>query len=102
VVVLSLLFAPARGMLARARRQSLRRWQFAQEALAVHLLQHEGRAGEAEESKLSHLGTDLRWSDAFAARVVRRAQGAGLVQRTNGHLRLTTVGRQVAQRAMMR
>ncbi len=51
IVVISLLFAPQRGLIARppARRQ---RWQFAQEALAVHLLQHEGTAAAPGESSL--------------------------------------------------
>lgn len=91
IVFLSLLFAPERGILAKARRQSRQRWQLATEALAVHLLHHEGKPDEAEESALTHIGTDLRW-----------AVTNGFIERTNGRLKLTPYGREVARRAMVR
>ncbi|MBN1136690.1 MAG: metal ABC transporter permease [Anaerolineae bacterium] len=102
VVVLSLLFAPERGILARLRRQSRQRWQFAAEALAVHLLNHEGDPDEAQESTLSHLGAHMRWDEAFARRAVRWAVTHDLVARTDGRLKLTNYGRETARRVMVR
>jgi manganese/zinc/iron transport system permease protein len=102
VVFLSLLLAPERGILAKLRRQSRQRWQFAAEALAVHLLNHEGQPEEAEESTLAHMGAHMRWSDGFARRAVRWAVTNGLVARADGSLKLTPYGREVARRAMVR
>jgi manganese/zinc/iron transport system permease protein len=50
---------------------------FGQTMLPIHLLNHEGTAADAEESRVAHLHEHLRWQPGFAARVVRRAQRAG-------------------------
>jgi manganese/zinc/iron transport system permease protein len=101
-VLASLVLAPERGMLAVARRRSRQRWQFAAEALAVHLLHHEGDPDEARESALAHLSTDLRWDDAYAQQVVRWSIAHGMVVREGDRLALTPAGRDVARRAMVR
>jgi len=102
IVLLSLLFAPERGIVARMRRQARQRWQFAAEALAVHLLNHEGKAGEREESALGHMRAHMRWDEERTRRVVRWAVSHDLIQRTNGHLELTDHGRDVARKVMVR
>jgi hypothetical protein len=102
IVALSLLFAPERGIIAGARLRARQRWQFAQEALAVHLLQHEGGPNEAHESALAHMDAHMRWQPAFANEVAQRAVRNGLVERENGRLRLTNLGRETARRAMVR
>ena len=102
IVGFSLLFAPRRGIIAGARLRAGQRWRFAQEALAVHLLQHEGGPDEGNESTAAHMGAHMRWDPAFANQVMRRAVTSGLVARTNGSLRLTDAGRETAQRAMSR
>lgn len=102
IVLVSLLLAPERGILARARRQSRQKWQFAAEALAVHLLNHEGRPNEADESSLKHLSAHMRWDDRVARRAVRWAVTHDLVTRTNGRLELTSYGRETARRVMVR
>lgn len=106
IVVISLLFAPQRGLVARARQRTRQRWQFAQEALAVHLLQHEGEpqavVGAVSESSLAHMGTHMRWSTKFADQVVQRAVDEGLVERTADEVQLTEQGRATAQRAVVR
>jgi hypothetical protein len=102
LVVISLLFAPKRGVVARMRRQSRQRWQFAAEALTVHLLNHEGDADEAEESTLAHLSGHMRWDEQFAQRAVRWAVSHDLVVRSNGNLELTSYGRETARRVMVR
>jgi manganese/zinc/iron transport system permease protein len=102
IVVVSLLFAPERGILARMRRQARQKWQFAAEALAIHLLNHEGQPDELEESSLEHLSAHMRWESDFAQRTVRYAVTRDLVTRTNGNLVLTPYGRETARRAMVR
>jgi manganese/zinc/iron transport system permease protein len=102
IVVLSLLFAPERGILARMRRQSRQKWQFAGEALVVHLLNHEGDPDEAEESTVTHLRAHMRWDEAFARRAVQWAVTHDLVARTNGRLKLTDYGRETARQVMVR
>jgi manganese/zinc/iron transport system permease protein len=102
IVVLSLLFAPQRGIVARMRRRSRQKWQFAGEALVVHLLNHEGDPDEAEESSLIHLRAHMRWDEAFAQRAVQWAVTRDLVNRTDGQLALTPFGRETARQVMVR
>jgi manganese/zinc/iron transport system permease protein len=102
VVLLSLLFAPQRGIVARARRQSRQKWRFAAEALAVHLLNHEGDPDEAQESALDHLSVHMRWDEDFARRAVRWAVTHDMVSRADGSLKLTPYGRETARQVMVR
>lgn len=95
------LLAPDRGIVALARRRARQKWEFAQAALAIHLLNHEGTSAAAEENRLDHLSHHLRWQAPFAAEVVQRAQRRGLVERDNGRLLLTPDGRQLARETLM-
>ena len=99
--MLALLAAPERGIIAVARRRTRQRWEFARQMLAIHLLQHEGTAAHATESRESHLGEHLRWQPDFARRVVREAEEAELLVRTEDRLELTDAGRETARRAML-
>ncbi|HEX6386908.1 MAG TPA: metal ABC transporter permease [Anaerolineae bacterium] len=99
---LALLFAPQRGLVAIARRRQRQKWEFAQAALAIHLMHHEGQPEAAEENRIAHLSRHLRWEPEFAAEVVQRAQQRGLVMRRNGYLELTDSGREVAREAIVK
>jgi manganese/zinc/iron transport system permease protein len=94
------LLAPGRGLLAQARRRGRQRWEFAQTALAIHLLNHENTPEMAAECRVDHLHYHLRWEPAFAITVVGQAERANLIQRSNGDLRLTDDGRRRAQTAL--
>ena len=94
------LLAPGRGLLAQARRRGRQRWEFAQTALAIHLLNHENTPEMDRECRVDHLHYHLRWEPNFAATVVGQAVREGLVQRNNGDLALTDVGRERAQTAL--
>lgn len=94
------LLAPERGLVARLRRHSRQRLDFAQVMLAAHLLNHENTPQVDEESRVDHLSKHLRWDPDFAQQVVRRAEQRGLVERHNGHMSLTAQGRVVAQQAL--
>lgn len=94
------LFAPHRGLLAVLRRRLGQRWLFAQQLLAIHLLHHEGSPEAAEECRAEHLREHLRWNPEFAARVVRLAEGAGIVRQRGDELELTEAGRTLARTVM--
>ena len=97
---LAFLFAPQRGLAALAHRSRSRRWTFAQTALTIHLLNHQGTPDEAEECSVDHLQEHLRWEPQFAQRVVGQSERAGYIERENGHLLLTEDGRDHAATAI--
>ncbi|HWC32589.1 MAG TPA: metal ABC transporter permease, partial [Actinomycetota bacterium] len=99
---LAFLFAPARGLVAGARRRARQRWEFPQTMLAIHLLNHEGKPEAAEESRVEHLAEHLRWDASFAAEVVARADRRGILVRDDGTLVLTERGRALARSALAR
>jgi manganese/zinc/iron transport system permease protein len=100
--LISLLFAPERGLLASIQRRFRQRLDFAGLLLTIHLLHHEGGPGAEIENSAAHLQDHLRWSPDFARRVMRRAEREGLVLRTaDGHLRLTPLGREAARHRMV-
>jgi manganese/zinc/iron transport system permease protein len=96
------LAAPKRGLVSLARRRAHQRWEFAQGALAIHLLQHENQPDAAEESEIAHLNRHLRWDPDFAAKVVRQARRRGLIVQRDGALALTDRGRTVADKLIER
>lgn len=97
--VLGLLFAavfvaaPDRGLVAQAVRRWRRRRAFHETMLAIHLLQHEGTADEADEARTDGLHRHLHWAPGQIASVVARAERHGLVKREGALLKLTDVGR---------
>lgn len=100
--LLAYLLAPERGLLADLARRARQRWEFAQQMLALHLLNHEGTAEAADECDPAHLSAHLRWTPAFVSAVVRRAETAGLVSQRGDLLALTDQGRELAQAASLR
>ena len=95
--LLTFLLAPARGLIAIARRRVRQRWQFAQTMLTIHLLNHEGSPEAQQERRIEHLDEHLRWTPSFAERVVRYAERQGTIQSDAGDLMLTEHGRQIAR-----
>lgn len=95
------LLAPDRGLLALARRRAGQRWEFAQTALAIHLLNHENTPEMARECHIDHLEDHLRWQPDFAGTVVSLAERTGLIERSDGDLSLTDLGRERAQAALV-
>jgi manganese/zinc/iron transport system permease protein len=96
----ALLLAPERGLIAQSRRRSRQRQEFATLMLAIHLHNHEDTPEADEENRESHLGQHLRWSGAFAQRIVRRAESAGWLTRDGDALRLTASGRAAARKGL--
>lgn len=93
IFALTFLFSPRRGLLAVALRRHRQRNEFLQTMLTVHLLNHEGTAEQAEESRLSGLHEHLRWKPQQVERVVRWAKRGGLVEQHGEQLVLTDSGR---------
>ena len=103
VFTVVLFLAPERGLIARWALRRRQRWQFAGEMLLVHLSNHQGKPDEAAESSLDHLGRHMKWSPAFAERVVGNLTRAGLAKHvTDTQLSLTDQGLQVARKVMVR
>jgi manganese/zinc/iron transport system permease protein len=100
---LAFLFAPERGVVALARRRARQRLEFAQRMLVIHLLHHEGSEEAEEENRVEHLHRHLRWSPAFAERIVRTAERRDLVRcEESDALELTDEGRELAESALVR
>ena len=101
IFALVFVFAPGRGLLAAARRRSTQKLEFAQTMLAVHLLNHEGRPEQPEESRVDGLHRHLRWDQGFLSQVVRSAARRGLVVEQGQELVLTDDGRAAARRTLV-
>ena len=95
------LLAPERGLVAQAARRGRQRWEFAQTALAIHLLNHEATPQMESECRVDHLHYHMRWEPNFAVAVVELAERAGLVLRHDGDLSLTPQGRERARTALV-
>lgn len=100
--LLTVLFAPRRGLVMIMRRRMQQKWEFAEKMLAIHLLHHEGSPEAQYESRVEHLLEHIRWEPNFAEDVVRYAERKGIVKRYMGNLQLTDEGRVLAQEAMVR
>lgn len=94
---LAFLFAPQRGIIAIARRRSSQRLRFAQQMLALHLLNHQSGPDAEAESRVTTLSEHLRWQPEFTNDIVRRAERDGLVIEQGGLLVLTERGQRLAQ-----
>jgi manganese/zinc/iron transport system permease protein len=99
--LLTFLFAPKRGVVAMAQRRVRQKWEFAQTALAIHLLHHENTPEAAIECRVDHLHYHMHWEPNFSVEVVDRAQKRGLIERHAGDLSLTDNGRELARTAMV-
>ena len=93
-------FAPARGLVAAARRRARQRLEFAQAMLAIHLANHEGTPEAAEENRLDRLALHLRWDASRISSVVGAARRRGLVAEEGGLLVLTERGRDLARESL--
>lgn len=100
IFLATFLFAPQRGMVALALRRRRQQWEFAQTALAFHLMQHENTPEMSEECRVDHLHYHLKWEPNFAVSVVEKATRRGFVERDGGDLHLTPAGRERAVEAM--
>jgi len=98
--LLAWLLSPQQGLLAQRLMRRRERDQHAQEAMAVHLCQHEDDPEAEVENVVGALRSHLGWRDATARRVVAQGLESGLVTRDGERLALTPLGRALAQRIL--
>jgi len=91
------IFAPERGLLARFTVKQFRRWDFASEMLAVHLLQAEMAHAEETERVVGHMHDHMLWNDTFTSEAIAQAIQDGLLKKDGNRLRLTPFGREKAK-----
>jgi manganese/zinc/iron transport system permease protein len=96
--LLTMIFSPSQGMVARIIQLRRQRLYFATENLVIHLSTHENTPVAESESQIEHLSSELRWKPEFAKQVVQNAMQKEFVLRTNGHLALTERGREFAKK----
>ena len=104
IFIITLLFAPDRGMVSKLHAYYKRRWTFATQMLVVHLLDHESR-GKAEmmrENREETIQDHMNWSFPFAKKVVALSMRKGLLEKERGLLTLTPLGKETAKNIMSR
>jgi manganese/zinc/iron transport system permease protein len=94
------LFAPHRGIVAIARRQTHQKWDFASRLLSVHLLQHELTPEDTYERELRQLEEHFMWERTWAEKVVKYAIRHDLIVKKDGLLYLSDYGRRIATDAV--
>ncbi len=95
------LFSPDQGLISTLRARRRQRKKFALTMLAAHLLNHETSADVDIESRVTHLGQHLRWSPEFAGRIVQEGVKTGVLLRQGELLRLTDLGRALANQKFL-
>jgi manganese/zinc/iron transport system permease protein len=99
---LVLVFAPQRGLLANILRRRRQKWEFAAKLLLIHVMNHEGKQGQDDETALATVSQHLNWQPPYANQIVQRAQHQGWLDILDGQLSLTERGRTVAQATLAR
>lgn len=94
------IFAPERGLLARAIVNTYRKWDFASETLAVHLLQAEYAHAEERERVVKHMNEHMLWADDYTAEAIAQGLKEGLIKREGNKLSLTDYGREKAKNTL--
>ncbi len=100
VFLLTFLFAPQYGIIAKILLRRERKWVFASYMLAVHLFSHENTELEDEESDIWQLTGHLNWDENYSRRVLATGIREGVFVRDGSRLRLTPLGRETARSLM--
>lgn len=102
VFFLVFMFAPERGWLATTFFRRWSRWDFAQETLAVHLLQAELSRADGTEQVVSHMTNHMLWKEDFAVEVIAQSLQDGLIAKEGNRLSLTDYGREKAKVSLLK
>ncbi|MCA9408253.1 MAG: metal ABC transporter permease [Candidatus Omnitrophica bacterium] len=94
---LTLIFAPEKGLLAKFIVKKFKKWNFASETLAVHLLQAEYAHAEDAERVVSHMNDHMLWGNDFTSEVIAQSLEEGLIKKSGNKLSLTALGREKAK-----
>ncbi len=90
------LMAPNNGLIAIKIKKIKQKWEFAENLLLVHLINHEGSAEYEDESKIEHLYKHMLWTPDFASRVISTSKKKGNIEIVDKCLYLTDEGRSIA------
>jgi len=102
IFLLIWVFAPERGLLTRFLVRRFRRWDFASQMLAVHLLQSEMAHAEDTESVVSHMHDHMLWNNDFTAEVIAQSIEEGVIKKSGNQLSLTNYGREKAKNTLLK
>ena len=91
--IVSLIFAPATGILAAFRQRKKQRFAFGRETLLQHLLFHAGTKEESRENALSTLSVHMKWPENFTRQICRSFLKDGYITERNGLLLPTEQGK---------
>ncbi|MBS5031098.1 metal ABC transporter permease, partial [Dialister invisus] len=91
--IVSLIFAPATGILAAFRQRKKQRFTFGRETLLQHLLFHAGTEEEARENALFTLSVHMKWPENFTRKICRSLLKDGYITERNGLLLPTEQGK---------
>lgn len=94
---LAFIFAPERGLLAAMIVKKYRKWDFARDTLAVHLLQAEQAHAEESERIVRHMNEHMLWADDYTSEAIAHGLKEGLIKREGNRLSLTSYGREKAR-----
>ncbi len=97
IFLIVFIFAPERGLLARMFFKRWRRWDFATQMLAIHLLQAEITHADATEHVVSHMYHHMLWDPEFTSEVIAQGLEDGLIKKFGEKLTLTPYGREKAK-----
>lgn len=92
-----LVFAPERGLLAKMIVRKWKKWDFASDTLAVHLLQAEYAHAEEAERVVSHMNDHMLWNDDYTSEAIAQGIQEGLIKKQGNKLSLTPLGREKAK-----
>lgn len=100
IFLLTFIFAPEHGLLARNLFKRFRKWDFPTQVLAVHLLQSEMTNAQDTERIVGHMNEHMSWNDEFTAEVIAQSLEEGLIKKDGNTLSLTSYGREKAKIAL--
>lgn len=95
--LIALVFAPERGLWAKAVVRKFREYDFASETLAVHLLQAEQSHAEEAERVVRHMNEHMLWNNQLTSEAIAQALKDGIIRKDGDRLSLTAYGREKAK-----
>lgn len=100
--LLTFIFAPERGLVAKFRREERQKWDFAKKMLLIHLLNHEHAQNYQAESSIEHMHEEMNWTPEFTSQVIKHAVQSSWIFQIDGRVDLTDHGRLIAHETMER
>lgn len=98
--LMTLIFAPEEGILAKTLLKKWKKWDFAAETLAVHLLQAEYAHAEDTERVVDHMNDHMLWNKDYTSEAIAQSIKEGLVRKEGDKLSLTPLGREKAKNSI--